>query len=270
MQTVNANTVEKEKSGLIERDIDRLLKLKIGDECVLDNYDAYYGAKVQNLRHGVGILRMNEFFIVHASWNHGVLDGELIAFDVLTKRCVAMMTLKDGIVENVTDVNKKDTLETLNTRRYLYDGREQWLSYKTMKPLLPFKIPSTRASYSIPDNSQSMNYSNLIEDFTIGKNCCQNDISPIEFTVHYRLQKFVVNQNSLTRVSALRCLNVPNLKIIQIHPRCFAEKKETYEIGEKTKKEFVIKACPQMKELTVDESCFYEFTSLQIIGMNSV
>lgn len=280
--TTEEGSKEKQNWSLIQHDIDRLLQLDIGDECVLDHYDAYYGEKIQSLRHGTGVLQMNDNYIIHATWKNGVLDGELMAFNLATKRCDAMMTLKNGIVENKMDVDKRDTLETMKMRRYLYQGnngiveKETWDApslpdfqmshYDHFKQMFSSENKMAR-SCILPDNTKSLNYyNNLIEYFTIGRNSCVDDTLVMLFSAHDRIRSLHVKQNSLTKISGFRCINTPFLSHIVIEYHCFAEKKEKYEMDEKSKKEFAIRNCPQMKELEIGESCFYEFQNFLLVG----
>ena len=44
--------IDEQGIGLIERDINKLLHSKVGDMCILDYYNAYYGGKEQGIPHG--------------------------------------------------------------------------------------------------------------------------------------------------------------------------------------------------------------------------
>ena len=279
--TTEEGSEKKKKWSLIQHDIDRLLRLDIGDECILDNYDAYYGEKNHSLRHGTGVLQMNDNYIIHATWKDGVLDGNLMAFNVATKRCDAMMTLKNGIVENKMDVDKRDTLETMKMRRYLYQGNNGIVEKDTWdSPLHPnyqmshyenfrqmFSNEKMARNCIIPDNTKSFNYyNNMIEYFTVGRNSCVEDTFILSFSAQDRIRSLHVKQNSLTKTAGFRCINAPAIAHIVIDYHCFSEKKEKYEMDEKSKKEFIIKNCPQMKELEIGEACFYEFQNFILVG----
>ena len=87
-----------EKKGIIQQDIDHILKASVGDSCNLSNYDAFYGDKVGFLPHGPGIMRMNDQIVIQSTWKNGVVDGELLIFDVVAKRLLAYMDVADGVI----------------------------------------------------------------------------------------------------------------------------------------------------------------------------
>lgn len=278
--------IEEQGIGLIERDINKLLHSKVGDMCILDYYNAYYGDKEQGIPHGVGILRMNDTFIIQSTWNHGTIDGKLIAFDYTKKRCVAFLDVKDGVIQEVFDVDKRDTIDIVQQRRYMYQGnsgiveKESWhlppeqRHPKPMSMTKPFSIPerfcglqrNTNLSYLLlPDYTKDLeSFNAYTEVFTVGQQSSTNQSSEIHFAHYHVLRDLHIKQNSCTMHTGLYAIKVPFFFRMVIGYNCFSDRKST----SNKQKVVRIESCPKLKYIAIDEACFYDFSSLQLIGIS--
>lgn len=279
------NEDENEEMSLVERDIEMLLNSKVGDLCILDNYDVYYGGKDHSIPHGPGVLRMNDTYVIHSVWNHGIIDGELVMFNVKTKRCVCLMGIRNGVIKNVIDVNKRDTLDFVHKRRLMYQGncgiieKETWDSPSSQQkshapPFIPGNfffpaISSVNSPYLVlPDHSESFDlYSSAVEIFSIGQYSFLQDAIDMSFFKVDRLRDLHIKRDCCPRFTSFQCKEVPNLTRIVIGYHCFAERKERYESSEESNKKFIIESCPKLKHMMIDECCFYEYGTLKITSM---
>lgn len=276
-QTVEEEVYEKEKMGLIERDIKALLQSKVGDLCILDNYDAYYGGTYQSVPHGIGVLRMNENFIIHSTWNHGIIDGDLIAFDVPSKRLVAFMKVEKGMIKSISDVNKKDTLNDIRLRRCKYQGNDGIIEKETWDmPTSHGSMPNTHIPFANRKKPPSFfvpNEPNL-EDFIDPKTGIMSvsqytfcDVrAPFVLDNKDTIRELYIKQSCYTVSSGFCCEEVPNLERIVMGFHCFGEHREEVRKSEPDKK-FIIRNCPKLKCCSIDEASFYEFKLFRLVSI---
>lgn len=270
-----------EMKGIIEREVEGILQLRIGDYCYIPDYEAFYGKKKGYLLDGDGILRMNDHFIIQSTWKDGIIDGDLILWDTVKKRVVAFMVVQNGIVKTQYDVDMKDTLVDMQNRRYCYQGNRgitdchEWKEPdpKDMSSPLYYNNQQWRERNSsssptfprynyvvIPDNTEVItNLSNQVEILIVGKNCLTQFKDVFNIQVLTQLREFHVSHNSFCRMTGLRISRLPRLTKVSIGLHCFASSDPASK-----PKVCVIDDNPLLQSLVINEGSFVAWESLQV------
>ena len=276
------NTIGTEElKGVIEREVEELLELNEGDYCYIPDYEAYYGKKRENLLDGDGILRMNDSYIVQATWKEGIIDGDVILWDTARKRVAAFFVVQEGIIKQRLDVNTKDTLPDLHSRRYASQGNQGITDCHTWKEALPQPAPRialgkgvhspmdrnegapvlSRFNYVvIPDNSEFFTgLTNFVEILIVGKNCITKLRDTLNFQLLQSLRELHVSHGSFSRVNGLVLSRLPRLTKVSIGLRCFASTEPG--VGRKT---CVLEANPLLQTVSVGQGSFPYWSVLHV------
>lgn len=262
-----------ELKGVIEKEVETLLELKEGDYCYIPDYEAYYGKKKENLLDGDGILRMNNDYIIQSTWKDGIIDGDLILWDTTRKRVAAFFVIQEGIIKQRLNVNTKDTLPDLNSRRYAYQGNHTLTDCRTWKE--PRSTAANRfmidksskqrpdrkegksvlssSSYLVvQDNSESFaGVSKLVEILIIGKKCVTHYRDILDLRTMPSLREFHVSHGSFSCVTGLVISHLLHLTKVSIGIRCFNS--NTTIAG---KKACFIEDNPLLQSVTVSQGSF--------------
>lgn len=280
-----------EKKGIIQQDIDHILKASVGDSCNLSNYDAFYGDKVGFLPHGPGIMRMNDQIVIQSAWKNGVVDGELLIFDVVAKRLLAYMDVADGVITNILDVTSTDSNDALKERqkRFRYGfpppNEKETVEKRVDKPkrvmkprmrnnrnvLLASQLPSSSFSSTlvISEYSESLPVVNrMVRKIVISQHClCSIDIDFVLYDF-LKLSEVEIMSDSLHVIRTMCFIDLPSLRSIRIAENCCNSKKELYRLTEMNSRMFRIQNCRSLESVSIGSDSFYEFSYFSILGFD--
>lgn len=280
---------EAKKGEIIHQEIEQLLKSKVNDSCEIPYYDAFYGSKNGFLPNGDGYMRMDDRIVIQSTWNNGVINGELVVFDVVAKRVLAYMDVVNGVITNQLDVTSRDTMEDVNERR---------IRFKTGPPFRRPKDPSNaftntkgnrsrtreeRRSRDADEFLPSLNPTIYLHEYTdtlpemhtlikhivISRHCLRTlDIDFVLSGLH-RLIEVIIMPDSLHVVKSMCFLDLNSLRSIEISNHCCNSKKEKYQLNETNTRTFRVENCPALEELSIGSNSFYDFSNFAIISSNS-
>ena len=280
-----------EKNGIIQQEIDHILKASVGDSCDLSNYDAYYGDKAGLLPHGPGIMRMNDRIVIQSTWKNGIVDGELVIFDVVAKRLLAYMDVADGVITNILDVTSKDTNNDLNERRKRFrygfppPNEKETVVQSTNKPkkvvrprirnnrnvLLASQFPSSSFSSTLVIGEYSESFpvvNRMVRKIVISQHClCSIDIDFVLYDF-LKLSEVEIMSDSLHVIRTLCFIDLPSLRSIRIAENCCNSKKELYRLTEMNSRMFRIQNCRSLESVSIGSDSFYEFSYFSILGFD--
>ena len=280
-----------EKNGIIQQEIDHILKASVGDSCDLSNYDAYYGDKAGLLPHGPGIMRMNDRIVIQSTWKNGIVDGELVIFDVVAKRLLAYMDVADGVITNILDVTSKDTNNDLNERRKRFrygfppPNEKETVVQSTSKPkkvvrprirnnrnvLLASQFPSSSFSSTLVIGEYSESFpvvNRMVRKIVISQHClCSIDIDFVLYDF-LKLSEVEIMSDSLHVIRTLCFIDLPSLRSIRIAENCCNSKKELYRLTEMNSRMFRIQNCRSLESVSIGSDSFYEFSYFSILGFD--
>lgn len=278
-----------EKKGIIQQDIDRVLKASVGDSCDLPNYDVFYGDKVGFLPHGPGIMRMNDQIVIQSTWKNGIVDGELLIFDVVAKRLLAYMDVADGVITNILDVTSSDDNDALMKRQKLFrhgfpptkekETVEKRVdkSKRVMRPrmrnnrnvVLASQLPSSDFSSTlvISEYSESLPIVNrMVRKIVISQHClCSIDIDFVLYDF-LKLSEIEIMSDSLHAIRTMCFIDLPSLRSIRIAENCCNSKKELYGLTELSSRMFRIQNCCSLECVSIGSNSFFEFSCFSILG----
>lgn len=239
------NTIGTEElKGVIEREVEELLELNEGDYCYIPDYEAYYGKKRENLLDGDGILRMNDSYIVQATWKEGIIDGDVILWDTAEEASRGVFRCSGGNHQAEAGRQYEGHASDLHSRRYAYQGNQGITDCHTWKEAL--SQPASRIALDkgvhspmdrnegapvlsrfnyvvIPDNSEFFTgLTNFVEILIVGKNCITKLRDTLNFQLLQSLRELHVSHGSFSRVNGLVLSRLPRLTKVSIGLRCFA------------------------------------------------
>lgn len=278
-----------EKKGIIQQDIDQVLQSSVGDSCDLPNFDAFYGEKVGFLPNGPGIMRMNDRIVIQSTWKNGVVNGELVIFDVIAKRILAYMDVADGVITKILDVLSSDTKEDLYKRQKLFTygfppANEQETAAVTVEkpkkvikprirsnrnPMYANQMPITtfNSTLVVSEYSETLPVVNrMVRKIVISQHClCKLDIDFVLYDF-LKLSEVEILSDSLHAIRTLCFIDLPALRHIRIADNCCNSKKELYRLTEMNSRMFRIQNCRLLESLSIGSDCFFEFSYFSILG----
>ena len=280
-----------EKKGIIQQEIDQILKASVGDSCDLSNYDAFYGNKNGFLPQGPGIMRMNDQIVIQSTWKNGVIDGELVIFDVIVQRVLAYMDVADGVITNILDVTSCDTNEDLNERRRLFrfgfpppneketGAKDDEKPKKVTRPrirnmrnvMMANQISSASFSSTLVINeyAESLPVVNrMVRKIVISQHSlCAIDIDFVLFDF-LKLSEVEIMSDSLHSIRTMCFIDLPSLRSVRIAENCCNSKKELYGLNEINSRMFRIQNCRLLESLSIGSNGFFEFSYFSILGVD--
>ena len=231
---------------------------------------------------------MNDQIVIQSAWKNGVVDGELLIFDVVAKRLLAYMDVADGVITNILDVTSTDSNDALKERqkRFRYGfpppNEKETVEKRVDKPkrvmkprmrnnrnvLLASQLPSSSFSSTlvISEYSESLPVVNrMVRKIVISQHClCSIDIDFVLYDF-LKLSEVEIMSDSLHVIRTMCFIDLPSLRSIRIAENCCNSKKELYRLTEMNSRMFRIQNCRSLESVSIGSDSFYEFSYFSIL-----